>query len=112
MTSNGEKFGKWQGQPPATPITVKAKDGYVVSGMTIHTALAIHGFTLTFARLGKKGIDLDDTYNGKPVGGEGDHHRLETIGGKGALFIGIVGCLNRPERSPCALGLVSALPKN
>jgi S1-C subfamily serine protease len=107
-TKDGEKFGKWQGPAPAAPITVKAKPGYVVSGMAMRTQLAIDGFTLTFAKLGADGLDLKDTYNSEPAGGNGGGP--SSIGGNGALFVGAMGHLNRGG-SPCSLGLVAVLPK-
>jgi S1-C subfamily serine protease len=106
-TKDGEKFGKWQGPVPAVPFTVKAKPGYVVSGMSMRTALAIDGFTLTFAKLGANGLDLSDTYKSEQVGGNGGGS--SSIGGNGALFVGATGHLNKG--SPCSLGLVAVLPK-
>jgi hypothetical protein len=110
-TKDGEKFGQWHGPAPATPITVKAKPGYVVSSMLARTQLAVDGFTLTFARLGPNGLDLDDTYNGKAAGGNGG--QPSTIGGdkasNGALFVGVAGHLNDGKAS--SLGLIAVLPK-
>jgi S1-C subfamily serine protease len=108
LTKNGEKFGPWHGPAPASPITVKAKRGYVVSGLSVRTALAIDGLTITFAKLDKDGLDLSDTYNSQPVGGDGG--RLASIGGQGAIFVGVTGHLG-PDGSPSSLGLVAVLPK-
>ncbi len=108
-TKDGEKFGELHGPAPATAITVKAKPGYVVSGLAFRSALAIDGFTVTFAKLGATGLDLDDTYNSRPVGGNGGN--LSSIGGNGALFVGVTGHMNGGG-SPCSLGLVAVLPKN
>ena len=107
-TKTGESFGKWHGKPFVATVTVKAKPDYVVSGMTIRTGLLVDGFTLTFAKLGKTGLDLTDTYQGTPVGGSGGS--AATIGGKGELFVGITGYLGG-DKAPCALGLVSVRPK-
>jgi S1-C subfamily serine protease len=108
-TKDGEKFGKWQGPAPAAPVTVKAKPGYVVSGVSMRTGLGIDGFTLTFAKLGADGLDLKDTYNSEPVGGNGGNP--STIGGNGALFVGATGHMNNGG-SPCSLGLIAVLPKD
>jgi hypothetical protein len=108
LTKNGEKFGAWHGPAPASPITVKAKRGYVVSGLSVRTALAIDGLTITFAKLDKDGLDLSDTYNSQPVGGNGG--RVASIGGQGAIFVGVTGHLG-PDGSPSSLGLVAVLPK-
>jgi len=111
-TKDGEKFGKWHGkapEAPATPVTVKAKPGYVVSGLSVRTALAVDALTVTFAKLGKDGLDLSDTYPSEQVGGNGG--RPSSIGGKGALFVGMTGHLGNGG-SPCSLGLVAVLPKD
>jgi serine/threonine protein kinase len=108
LTKDGEIYGRWLGSIHAPPGIVKAKEGYVVSGMSIRTGLGVDGFTMTFARLGKNGLDLGDTYNSPPIGGMGGN--LSTIGGKGALYIGVAGYLSS-DLSPCALGFVAALPK-
>src|SRR5207244_1857414 len=34
-TKTGEASGQWQGPVPASPLTVKARDGYVVGGLTV-----------------------------------------------------------------------------
>lgn len=108
LTKSGEKFGAWHGPASASPITVKAKRGYVVSGLSVRTALAIDGFTITFAKLDKDSLDLSDTYESKQIGGNGG--RPASIGGQGAIFVGVTGHLG-PDGSPSSLGLVSVLPK-
>ncbi len=107
-TKDGEKLGTWHGSVPAAPVTVKAKPGYVVSAISVRAALTLDALTLTFAKLGKNGLDLRDTYNSEPVGGNGG--RPSSIGGKGALFVGATGHLG-PDGSPSSLGLVAVLPK-
>ncbi len=109
LTKNGEKFGAWHGPAPAAPVTVKAKRGYVVSGLSVRTALAIDALTITFAKLDKDGLDLSDTYESKPIGGNGG--RVASIGGQGAIFVGVTGHLG-PDGSPSSLGLVAVLPKD
>ncbi len=109
LTKNGEKFGAWHGPAPAAPITVKAKRGYVVSGLSVRTALALDALTVTFAKLDKDGLDLSDTYNSQTVGGSGG--RLASIGGQGAIFVGVTGHLG-PDGAPSSLGLVAVLPKD
>jgi hypothetical protein len=110
-TNEGEQFGKWVGKIPTKPVTVKAREGYVVSGMKIRTRLRVDGFRLTFAKLDKDRLDLTDTYESDHVGGEAG--TLSTVGGKGALYVGVTGylSLDQPGKPPCALGLVAVLPK-
>jgi S1-C subfamily serine protease len=107
LTRTGEKFGKWHGKVPDTSTTIKARAGYVVSGMSVRTELGVNGFTLMFAKLGKTGLNMDDTYESKSIGGK--QGTLSTIGGKGALFVGITGHLSN-DKSPCSLGLVAVVP--
>ncbi|HTU18065.1 MAG TPA: trypsin-like peptidase domain-containing protein [Gemmataceae bacterium] len=109
QTKSGVKLGNWQGPIPAVPITIKAKPGYVVSALSVRTALSIDAITVTFAKLGKDGLDLDDTYNSKTIGGNGG--QLSSIGGTGALFVGITGHQGR-DGAPSSLGLVAVLPKD
>jgi S1-C subfamily serine protease len=109
LTKNGEKLGSWQGPIPEAPITIKAKPGYVVSGLSVRTALAIDALTVTFAKLGKEGLDLSDTYNSEVAGGNGG--RPSSIGGRGALFVGITGHLGG-DGAASSLGLVAVLPKD
>jgi hypothetical protein len=110
LTKKGEQFGKWQGKAPANPITVKAKEGYVVSSMLIRTGVAIDGFTVTFAKLGANSLDVNDTYTSDAVGAGRERRKPASIGGKGALFVGITG-LCGDDKTPCSLGLVALLPK-
>lgn len=107
-TKGGLKFGNWYGPVPAVPITIKAKKGYVVSGLSVRTALSLDAITVIFAKLGKDGLDLKDTYNSETVGGNGG--RPSTIEGKGALFVGVTGHQGN-DGAPCSLGLVAVLPK-
>jgi hypothetical protein len=109
LTKKGEKFGNWQGPAPAAPVTIKAKPGYVVSSIIVRSALALDALTLTFAKLGKEGLDLSDTYNSEQVGGNGG--RPAEVSGKGALFVGVTGHLGA-DGAPSSLGLVAVLPKN
>jgi predicted Zn finger-like uncharacterized protein len=107
-TKDGEKMGPWHGPAPASPATFKAKAGYVVGGMKVGSSINLDGFSLTFTRLGNDGLDLKDSYTSEWAGGSGQ--RQATIGGQGALFVGITGHLNH-ERIPCALGLIAVTPK-
>jgi hypothetical protein len=107
-TKDGEKMGPWHGPVPASPATFKAKAGYVVGSMTIRTALAIDGFSMTFVKLANDGLDSKENYNSDWVGGMGGNPAL--IGGQGALFVGITGHIN--NQVPCSLGLLAVTPKS
>jgi S1-C subfamily serine protease len=109
LTKKGERFGKWQGKVPATSMMIKAKPGHAVSGMAIRTGVQIFGFTLTFSKLGKDRLELGDKYDSELIG-DSKIGSLATIGGKGALFVGVTGYQAR-DKVPCALGLVAVQPK-
>jgi S1-C subfamily serine protease len=110
QTKSGAKFGKWIGPvPPAPIVTVKAKPGYVVSGLSVRTALSIDAITITFAKLDKDGLDMSDTYESKMTGGNGGQPAM--IGGNGQLFVGVTGHLGN-DGAPCSLGLVAVTPKD
>jgi predicted Zn finger-like uncharacterized protein len=110
QTKSGKKYGKWIGPvPPAVGATVQAKHGYVVSGLSVRSALSIDAITITFAKLGKDGLDMTDTYESKPIGGNGG--RPAMIGGNGQLFVGVTGHLGG-DGAPCSLGLVAVTPKD
>jgi S1-C subfamily serine protease len=107
-TKDGEKTGHWHGPAPEAPVTVKAKPGYVVSALAVRSGLGIDALTLTFAKLGTNGLDLGDVYNSEMVGGNGGGP--SSIGGNGALFVGVTGHLGA-DGSPSSFGLVAVLPK-
>jgi S1-C subfamily serine protease len=110
LTTKGEVFGSWQGKVPDAPTSVKAKSGYALSGMAIKSTTGINGFTITFARLGKGGLDMKDTYTTAWFGKE--EGTQATIGGSGDLVVGIVGRHGRGrDQTPCALGVVSVQGK-
>ncbi len=108
MTKKGEKFGKWVGPPPASPITVKAKPGYVVGGVLVRSAIWLDGFTCRFVKLGAESLEQSDFYMSQPMGGNGG--ALAAISGQGALFTGIYGHLSR-EGNPVSVGLIAVVPK-
>jgi hypothetical protein len=108
-TKSGEKFGQWHGPAPASPVTLKAKPGYVVSGLSLRTGLGLDALSLVFTKLGPNGYVSGDTYNSEQAGGNGGGP--STAGGNGALFVGVTGHLGG-NGSPCSLGLVAVLPKD
>ncbi len=77
--------------------------------MSIRTGVALFGFTLTFAKLGTDRLDLADKYDSELVG-DSKIGALSSIGGKGNLFVGITGHLDR-DKTPCSLGLVAVQAK-
>jgi S1-C subfamily serine protease len=108
-TKSGEKFGKWHGPVPTAPVTLKAKPGYVVSGLSLRTGLGLDALSLVFTKLGPNGYVSGDMYNSEQAGGNGGGP--STAGSNGALFVGVTGHLGG-NGSPCSLGLVAVLPKD
>jgi hypothetical protein len=81
------------------------KQGYVVSGMTVHTGLLVDGFSLSFARLGTERVILDDVYESPWIGSHGGSQT--TMGGQGGLMIGVHGSV-LDKGSLSNLGLIQA----
>ena len=106
LTRAGEKMGTWIGPPPANPITVKAKNGYVLGGVQIRSGLLIDGMSVKFMKRDRDRLLVQDSYDSEWLGGNGGG--LGTIGGQGHFFAGICGHLN-DQRSPVSLGLVTVL---
>jgi hypothetical protein len=106
LTKDGEKKGAWQGKTPDKPIEVKAKPGYVVGGLTVRAGLVVDAFSVTFMKLDKNQLDVKDSYTSEWIGGEGGGKA--TVGGKGQIFVGVVGHLN-DAKSVCSIGLITVL---
>jgi S1-C subfamily serine protease len=105
ITKKGEEMGSWYGPVPDEPITVKAKDGYVVGGLFLRSGLGLDGFSVKFFKREGGKILSKENYESEWVGGQGGHN-LHTIGGQGCLFIGICGHLSN-QQVPTSLGLLT-----
>jgi hypothetical protein len=105
MTKDGEKMGDWIGKPPAKPITIKAKEGYVVGGINLKAGLSIDGLSLKFVKLDKGQLQVTDNYTSDWVGGQGGNRA--DIDGQGAFFVGVCGNLRRG--TPVSVGLITVL---
>jgi hypothetical protein len=106
LTRTGEKLGNWLGPPPANPITLKAKTGYILGGVNIRAGLLIDGMSVKFMKRDKDRLLVQDSYDSEWIGGNGGSSA--TIGGQGHFFAGICGHLN-DQRSPVSLGLITVL---
>ncbi|QEG25958.1 Serine protease Do-like HtrA [Gemmata obscuriglobus] len=86
-----EEFGKQFGNDLKGAVTLKAKDGYAVGGVTGKAGWWCNGFALTFMKVKPDGtLDPKDSYESEWAGfnGKGDVHRVMT---DGAPAVGIVG---------------------
>lgn len=108
LTAQGEKMGAWHGPPPANPVILKAKAGYVVGSVQIRTGLVVNGLSLTFMKLTNGSLNLTDTEASNWVGATTGS--IRSIGGQGVIFAGVSGHLN-DQNAVCALGLVGVLEK-
>jgi hypothetical protein len=103
LTAKGEVLGKVYGIPTKTIVTVKARKGYAVGAITVIGALQVDWMKITFMKIDKKVLDTDETYQSDDIGPRGDRPP-KTVGGSGALVVGICGKSNGNPGQ--ALGLV------
>ena len=85
-----EAFGKQHGTDTSRLVVVEAKKGYAVGAITAKSMALLDGFSVTFMKAGKDGLDPKDAYQSEWVGGKGGGPET-TLGGDGTLVIGIVG---------------------
>jgi hypothetical protein len=105
LTEKGEVLGQIHGKPGERVVTVKAKKGYAVGGVSVSWHVLIDGIKITFMRVDKKFLDADQSYQSENIGSIGGAFRTTTvIGGSGALVMGICGRSNGQFGN--ALGLV------
>lgn len=87
-----ETLGKQYGKDLSRVVTVKAKPGYAIGGLTVNAGLGIDGFTATYLRVNGAQLDAKDAYQSEYVGGKGGSP--STLGGDGTAVIGIIGKSN------------------
>jgi S1-C subfamily serine protease len=98
-----EEFGAQHGTRPASPITIKAKDGYAVGEITCISGLNFDGCSLTFMKVTVGGLDPKDSYESDWVGQVSNKRPVRLTGG-GRPAIGIAG--RGTDREVHGLGLV------
>jgi serine/threonine protein kinase len=103
LTEKGEVKGQMHGTPTNNMVTVKAKKGYAVGAVSIAAGLQVDRMKITFLGIDKKYLDTDRSYESEVIGPPGNQG-LKTVGGTGALVIGICGKSN--GQACQALGLV------
>jgi hypothetical protein len=84
-------------------VNIRAKPGYAVGAVTLRTGLNIDGLSVTFMRIRGRALDPKDFYTSEWVGNRTGGSE-STLGGTGALVVGVVG--NKNEEKVSALGLV------
>lgn len=85
-------------------VVIKAKQGYAVSAMNVNAGLWLDGMSLTFARVNKGKLDLNDTYPSPYYGGPGGGRSIH--GGQGMLVVGVIGKKNAGDNSANGIGLL------
>jgi serine/threonine protein kinase len=99
-----EEFGQQHGNDLSGSVTLKARDGYAVGGITGKAELWCHGFSLTYMRVNADGgLDPGDSYESEWAGFEGPCAVVRVIG-DGTPVVGIVGKIVGPKTT--ALGLL------
>jgi hypothetical protein len=84
-----EEFGAQRGTRPASPVTIKAKEGYAVGAISYVAGLNFDGCSLTFMKVKDGKLDPSDAYESEWVGQE--TNRPTRIGGDGTPVVGIAG---------------------
>ena len=99
--------GKQYGTLIQKAITVKAKDGYAVGGVTIRSGLLVNGLSVTFMRIKDGKLDPTDSYESQWIGDKtgGSETSLQ---GDGTPVIGVIGKANKKD----CMGLGLVFDKN
>jgi hypothetical protein len=99
-----EELGQQFGNDLSGAVTMKARDGYAVGGITGKAGLWCNGFALTYMRVKPDGsLDASDSYEGE-WGGFNGRGTVIRVMGDGVPVVGIVGKIVGPKTT--ALGLL------
>jgi hypothetical protein len=71
QTRQGETLGEWHGVPHGEVQRVKAKAGYVVTAIVARHGHRLDGMRLLYMRVRGAGLNPDDAYRSKWIGGQG-----------------------------------------
>lgn len=107
--------GRESGAVHAGPVGVDthqivARPGYAVGAITVKSGLTVDGFSVTFMKINKDGLDARDSYTSEWQGGPGGGSKA-TLGGDGSFVVGVYGKLSK-DKDPkklvvCSMGLVT-----
>lgn len=89
LTPNGEKTGPAFGLARPRVVTLKAKPGYAVGGLTVRAGDAFDGFGVTFMKIQGGSLNKDDTYTSDWYGIDGGTE--QKFGFDGSWIVGING---------------------
>jgi len=91
-----DQFGTQFGTSADAPMTVKAKPGYAVGGITAKARAACDGFCLTFMRVVNGRLDPSDSYESEWVGSNGPAPATKYLS-DGVPVVGLVGRANAKD---------------
>ncbi len=100
-----EVFGEQRGTKPKDAVTLKAKAGYAVGGISATVGLCCDGLVLTYMKVKDGGkLDPKDSYDSEPAGGY-DKNSANKLIGDGSPVVGVVGKMNEHEKTVTGFGL-------
>jgi hypothetical protein len=89
LTRDREVVGRAYGKPTANAVCFKAKPGYSVGGMYVHSGDLLNAVALTYQRVTPTGLDRNDWYQSGWVGSEGGTAGI--VGHDGSFIVGVHG---------------------
>jgi hypothetical protein len=90
LTSHGEIQGSMHGMPRGDAVTVRAREGFAVGGLTLKASNRIDGLSVTFMQIQGIGLNPRDAYVSDWYGSR-TSAISKRIGGSGSPMIGIGG---------------------
>ena len=102
-TGDKESFGEQYGTQATKVVTVKAKEGYAVGGMTVKHGGGFDGMSVIFMKVVDGKLDPKDTYESDFVGSDEKKTPTKVIG-SGNTVIGVVGKIN--DKDMTGMGLL------
>jgi hypothetical protein len=102
-TGDKESPGEQYGTQTTKVVTVKAKDGYAVGGMTVKHGGGFDGMSVIFMKVVDGKLDPKDSYESDFVGSDEKKPPTKVIG-SGNTVIGVVGKIN--DKDMTGMGLL------
>jgi hypothetical protein len=98
-----ESKGEQRGTDLTNVVTIKAKDGYAVGGMSVKSGLGFDGMSVTFMKVVDGKLDPKDSYESEFVGSDEKKTPVKVVGA-GAPVLGIAGKFN--DKDMTGMGLI------
>ncbi len=97
-TSMGEVKGVAHGQTRGQLLTIKAREGFAISGLTLKASNRIDGLSVTFMQIQGTSLNSRNSYASEWYGSKGTSAEMR-IGGSGAPVIGVSGRTIQGDRN-------------